>query len=157
MTAVFSIRGGVIVNGGRAYAEISPFFLLAVALLSVAAAYVYGVVCRKKLSQKSVHAVITVGGRSIPLVLLADTGCNVVDPVTGELVIIVSSRVFGDKTPDMTRVIPIKSAGGVKILEAFRPDDVKVNGIGVSAVIASDELNESYSGCDGLIPVMLIR
>ena len=157
VTAVFSLRGGVTVNGGRAYAEISPFFLIAVALLSVAAAYVYGLVCRKKLSQSSVKAYIRYGENGVYARLLADTGCHVVDPITGEAVIIVASRIFGEYKPAMNRVIPIRSAGGVKILEGFRPDDVKINGIGVDAIIASDDGNEYYSGCDGLVPVILIR
>ena len=155
--AVFSLRGGVTVNGGGSYAEISPLFLIAVAVTSVAAAYAYGVLCRKKLSERSVKAEITYGGNDIRVLLLADTGCHVVDPMTGEAVIIVSSRIFGGNKPEMTRVIPIKSAGGVKILEAFRPESVKVNGVGVNAIIASDELNDNYSGCDGLIPIILLR
>lgn len=158
VTALFSLRGGSErVNGGMAYAEISPLFLFAVAAFSVAASYVYGLVCRKRLSAQKAHAVVRYGGKTVSLVLLADTGCHVVDPMTGKAVIIVSHRVFGNDKPEMNRVIPIKSAGGSKILEGFRPDEVKVNGVNVDAVIASDDGSDAYSGCDGLIPIILMR
>lgn len=153
--AAFSLAGGGYVVSGGAYAEISPLFLLAVAAVSVGACYVYGVFCRRKIAAASVKMVMTVNGKEYAASLFVDTGCHVVDPLTGELVIIVSARVFGGEVPRTTRIIPFSGAGGSRVLYGFRPAFAVINGNAVDTVVAVSGKDEYYRGCDGLVPPVL--
>ena len=155
--AAFALTGGGYVVSGGVYAELSPAFVLAVAAFSVGACYLYGVLCRRRLSLRSVTASIVVEGVPYKATLCVDTGFHVLDPVTGEPVMLVSSRVFGGEKPRTNRLIPFTTASGGALLEGFRPQAVKIGGEEVAAVIAVSGKDEYYRGCDGLIPPLLAR
>jgi stage II sporulation protein GA (sporulation sigma-E factor processing peptidase) len=156
ITAVFSLTGRYYTYNGGFYAEISPVFLIVISLISVGAAYIYAVVCRKRLSNLSVEAVIEKGGKKYNVKLLVDSGMFVVDPLTGKRVVIVSYTAFGGEIPSTPRVIPIKTATGSSILYGFKPDKLTITLPGgkekeIHPVVAVDNGNESFSGYNGLI------
>lgn len=155
--AAFSLSGGGYVVSGGVYADISPVFLLAVAAFSVGACYIYGVICRRRLTAKTAKAIIYAGEKQHRASLCVDTGCHVLDPFTGELVVIVSARVFGKDVPPATRFIPFSTAAGNTVLGGFRPQKLVIDGAEVSAIIAVSGEDEYYRGCDGLTPPMLVR
>ncbi len=153
--AAFSMSGGGYVLSGGVYAEISPAFLIAVAAASVAACYVYGVFARRRITSLSAKAVIEMDGKEYKASLFVDTGCHVTDPLTGELAVIVSARVFGAETPRTTRIIPFSTAAGTRVLYGFKPKSLKINGNRAEAVVAVSGKDEYYRGCDGLVPPSL--
>lgn len=161
LSAAFTLTGRYYTVDGGFYAEISPLFLIAVAVLSVGAAYVYALLCHKRAAFVTADAIIEKNGKAYRLNLLVDSGCFVLDPMTGKRVIIVSSSVFGGVPPDTPRLIPVKAAGGSRLLYGFRPDRITVKRLGrpdaqVDAVVAVDADTASFSGCGGLIPPSLI-
>lgn len=153
--AAFSLSGGGYMASGGVYAEISPAFLTAVAAFSVGACYVYGVLCRKRIAAVSAEARIFVDGKPYSAKLFVDTGCHVLDPVTGEQVVIVSGRVFGKEKPRVTRLIPFSTAAGSTVLDGFRPQKTVINGDETDVIIAISGEDEYYGGCDGLVPPTL--
>ena len=154
--AAFSLTGGGYVVSGGVYADISPLFLLGTAAFSVGACYVYGVYARRRISARSAVAVICAGGAEYRARLFVDTGFHVLDPLTGELVMIVSARVFGEKPPRAARIIPFSTAAGSRVLYGFKPQSCAVNGVPVQAVVAISGRDEYYRGCDGLVPPLLV-
>ncbi len=161
LSAVFALTGRYYTLNGGFYAEISPVFLIALAFISVGAAYVYALLCRKKTSFAAADAVVEKDGGIYKLTLLVDSGCFVIDPLTGKRVIIVSHSAFRGFTPRMPRYIPVKTAGGSSLLCGFQPDKLTVGRLGKpgktkDAVIAVDMNTDNFSGYDGLIPPSLV-
>lgn len=161
LSAFFSLAGKYYSYNGGLYADISPGFLIGVAVFSVGAAYLYALVCRRKISHTTVCAEIEKDGETFQVTLLVDSGCFVVDPLTGKGVVVVSHAAFLGKTPSTPRVIPVKTAGGNALLYGFKPDKLTLaplGGVGKTkdAVVAVDMENDAFSGCDGLISPALL-
>lgn len=57
-----------------------------------------------------------------------DTGCNLVEPFSGNYVIIAEQNIFDDYVPDetKTRIIPFESLGGNGIVKDFLPIRLKL-------------------------------
>lgn len=73
-----------------------------------------------------------------------DTGCNLKEPFSGNYVIIVEKSLLSNFTPNKTRVIPFNSLGGDGLIEGFKPDNIKINGI--------EQANEIYIGiCNNIL------
>lgn len=156
ISALLSLTGRYYTFNGGFYAEISPVFLIIVALLSVGAAYAYALVCQRKTSNMHLEAVIEKDGNVYSVSLLVDSGLFVLDPLTGKRVIIVSHTAFMGDIPPSHRVIPVKTASGNGILYGFKPDKLIIKRLGekdreTDAIVAIDTVNSSFSGCDGLI------
>ncbi|MDD4124412.1 MAG: sigma-E processing peptidase SpoIIGA [Victivallales bacterium] len=161
ISAAFALTGRYYTYNGGLYAEISPVFLITLAFVSVGAAYLYALVCRKKTVHSTLQAVIEKDGHTYRLTLLVDSGCFVVDPITGKRVIIVSYAAFKGVIPHTPRYIPIKTAGGGGMLCGFKPDKLTLNSLGkrsleIDAIVAVDMNTEGFSGYDGLVPPSLI-
>ena len=123
---------------------------------------------------------ITYGGRSISLPLLVDSGCLLCDPVTGKGAILVSvsalktvlpkeviasaegTRVAMPQTLSLarrSRLLPMRGAGGERLLLAFRPDEVRLISDGALldvwvALYRDDAVR--FGGCRGLLPASLL-
>ena len=156
----------------------APFFVFAVACSAV-----YGIV--KLLSSvssvKSCSVILSAFGADIKLNMLVDTGCLVVEPVSGSNVIFIKKDVFcalhnrdvcllcGDVSnmiklsPDTkrrSRVVTVKRAGEEKALISFFPDEVLLlmknerKSVRCAAVI---EDVPDYGGYDGILPASLLK
>lgn len=60
-----------------------------------------------------------------------DTGCNLREPFSGNLVIVVEKKLLDGFSPSDSkkRIIPFSSLGGSGIIEGFLPKEIKIDGI----------------------------
>ncbi len=128
----------------------------------------------------SVSVRIGHAGRSVTLPLLVDSGCLLRDPMTGKSAILVSVSALrsvlprevlsaaehsaisipGERTLALRcRLLPMRSAGGEKLLLAFSPDEVRLLSDGRRldvwvALYTADDTR--FGGCRGLLPASLL-
>ena len=128
----------------------------------------------------SVNVSISYGGRALSLPLLVDSGCFLSDPVTGKSAILVSHSALRTVFPAeviaaatgarvsmpeslflarRSRLLPMKGAGGDRLLLAFRPDEVRLLSDGATldvwvAIYTADTAR--FGGCRGLLPATLL-
>jgi sigma-E processing peptidase SpoIIGA len=128
----------------------------------------------------SVNVSIAYGGRTVSLPLLVDSGCFLSDPITGKGAILVSHTALRTLFPAeiiaaatgtrvsmpesislarRSRLLPMKGAGGERLLLAFRPDEVRLLSDGATldvwvAIYAADTVR--FGGCRGLLPATLL-
>lgn len=129
---------------------------------------------------RSVNVSISHGGRSVSLPLLVDSGCFLSDPVTGKGALLVSLSALRTVLPRevieaaegrnvrmpesfslarRSRLLPMKGAGGERLLLAFRPDEVRLLSDGATldvwvALYTADSAR--FGGCRGLLPASLL-
>ena len=110
------------------------------------------VLCRMGLrgrGRRLVPVTVRLGGRTVHLLALHDTGNTLTDPVTGESVTVLSpelgerlgidSRVLTDPAGAVTpgiRLIPARTVGGGGLLAAVRCDEVKIAGVEAGRLVA---------------------
>ncbi len=128
----------------------------------------------------SVNVSIRYKERSVSLPLLVDSGCRLSDPITGRGAILVSAAALRTVLPrevlgaaertsvtipsepsvvGRCRLLPMKGAGGERLLLAFRADEVRLLSDGGSldvwlALYTSDTTR--FGGCRGLCPATLL-
>lgn len=129
---------------------------------------------------RSVNVSISHGGRSVSLPLLVDSGCFLSDPITGKGALLVSLSALRMVLPHeviraaegqnvqmpasfslarRSRLLPMRGAGGERLLLAFRPDEVRLLSDGATldvwvALYTSE--NARFGGCRGLLPASLL-
>ena len=89
-----------------------------------------------------------------------DTGCNLVEPFSGNYVIIAEQNIFDDYVPDetKTRIIPFESLGGNGIVKGFPPDKVKIDGKEICKSIYIGICNDVLKGdVKAIIPYELVK
>lgn len=184
MTAMYSLigmEGGLFSEHRTSNTESGalqlPFgrYIPAIAL-SVAFAFLLCRALRSHLGKKRCSCRITVGGRSIEVSGLCDSGNLLCDPLSGRPCILLtpaSGAVLlppelcsGDYSPDSgslssalsrrIRVIPMQTPSGNALLTAVIPDSLSVCGRERSAVIAVAPGRDNFGGADALIPASLI-
>lgn len=67
---------------------------------------------------------IVLDGKVYESTVLADTGCELLVPLTGEGVLIVSKKCLRGANPDIFAYIPINTAGGGARIPVFYPDKI---------------------------------
>ena len=128
----------------------------------------------------SVNVSISFDGRSVTLPLLVDSGCHLSDPITGKGAILVSVSALRAVFPTgviasasqtsvgvpkelslarRSRLLPIKSAGGERLILAFKPDEVRLLSDGATldvwvGLYVAD--GTRFGGCKGLLPASLL-
>ncbi|MBR6407880.1 MAG: sigma-E processing peptidase SpoIIGA [Clostridia bacterium] len=177
---LFVLPVGLQYRNSIVYLDISPV------LLTVSAAVCYGLISlaerlfSKKLSgDRQTEMVVTVGGASVRLNGLVDSGNRLRDAVTGLPCAVAEydsiKRLFDDdaagfmKSGDLSRadllnrswakrirLISYDSVGGEGLLPAFRPDEVMIGGKKVSCIVAVKNKSLSKDGCCALIPPELL-
>ena len=108
---------------------------------------------------------------------MTDTGNLLSDPISGRQVILIQKGAFLPLIPDSLipifesddltalsevegalltsiRLIPSVSLGGDKLLIAYIPNKITIDGVGISALIASGNAS-SYGGYPALVPEIL--
>lgn len=172
VTAVMSLGSGVDTDDGKSGGGSTAVIFLAIALV-LASAEIIGRVPKKKTATVK----ITLFDGTTEFSALADSGNLLVDPFSGTPVIIVSSdalaavlteperQALAGGMPDMAgeriisrvRLIPSSSVGGERMLCAFRPDSVQVNGVNTTALVAPDGRERGGFGeYDGVVPSSLV-
>lgn len=128
----------------------------------------------------SVNVSIKNDGRTVSVPLLVDSGCFLSDPVTGKGAILVSLAALRTVLPKevvsaaegghvsmpqslplarRSRLLPMRGAGGDRLLLAFRPDEVRLMSDGAVldvwvALYTADTVR--FGGCRGLLPASLL-
>lgn len=128
----------------------------------------------------SVNVSISFEGRSVTVPLLVDSGCHLSDPITGKGAILVSASALRAVLPRgvissasaasvgvpkelslarRSRLLPIQSAGGERLILAFKPDEVRLLSDGATldvwvGLYASESTR--FGGCKGLLPASLL-
>jgi len=180
MTVLFSAASGIVgINYGDltvSAPDSSPVLFGIITVISAAVSIIYGKFKEQSLSQKNVTAHLKAFEAELKLTLMPDSGNLLRDPFSGKPVIIITANsvknVFPndineaiqrkiptivDYSPMGLRLIPTHSLNGNGILLGFRPELVEIDGIASDAVIAVDPVNDSFDGCDGLVPTSLIK
>lgn len=129
-------------------------------LMGTAAAYVmiyaYKRVCVRNFSRDKVlfPAEVWINGRAYDVTVLADTGCELRVPVTGEYVLLIPERRLKAAKPNIITEIPFNSVGGGGAIPVFYPDKIVCRGryrIDSAAVgIVKDEFTD-----DGLYTAII--
>ena len=114
---------------------------------------------------REVTANIEIGGVSLDVHLLVDSGNLLIDPISGRRVIILSKnsskRLFGTHANELSylsarrRWICVHGVAGRKALQAFLPEKITYNLKEIDALIAIGDENE-YHGYEGIFPAALL-
>ncbi len=116
-------------------------------------------------SKTAAEVCVTAAGIPVTFTALVDSGCLLVEPISGTPVIVASAEALGglavlldtSDTPLRLRMIPADGVCGHRLLRGFVPDRVTVDGREVSAVLACDRSGTNYGGCAGILPAKLAR
>ena len=186
MTAIYSILNRLNIPFDKLNASdgISVWLFGLLALMSGLAAMMGGRFFRNASTADIADVEITYGGKSVSVRAFVDTGNMISDPISGKKVIIIdktaASGIMNDEGIEMAlrgkfglvsadeakkiRLIPMETAGGGRMLCAFKPDKVTVTvtdnkkrsrSFEVGALFAPSELSISADkramGCHALI------
>ncbi len=126
---VFKPSGVAVVND-VVYFNISPVVLILLTLCCFYALKLFGKLARKDVGKKVCVVNAQIGNYTAEFQALADTGCHVTEPFSGDFVIIADKNCLGNinviNFPK--RIIPYQSLGGDGILEGIRTDEVRIDG-----------------------------
>lgn len=156
MTYILSLGEPVFGNSG---AEM-PF--AAVVFLCLPIVYIIVRMTSALRHKKSVECTLSVLGKTTSFSALCDSGNLATEPISSLPVVIVSETACqlpcigsGQDTTIKWRAVPIKTIGGERLLFGFIPDELRVSGKTVSAVVAVDKENESFGGYAAVVPANL--
>lgn len=126
---VFKPSGIAVVND-VVYFNISPVVLILLTLCCFYALKLFGRFARKDVGKRVCTVSARIGGDTAEFQALADTGCHVTEPFSGDCVIIADKSCFGKialiNFPK--RIIPYQSLGGDGILEGIRVEEISIDG-----------------------------
>lgn len=162
---------------------LSGWLFAALALVSGAAALIWGRFFRGSTSKRSARLKIMLDGKSVELDALCDSGNLLTDPISGRRVIVVERGALEPLfTPEIAeclrgggyssleslddgmrrriRLIPSKSAHASGILSAIMPDSISVTtekgSHNVDALIAPVDSNGGFDSYGALLPTELL-
>ena len=117
---------GIAVNG-TVYFLLDMRLLAAGIILSYVLLILFRRSCIRNFSRDRILIpfTLTVGGEKVALTALADTGCELTAPITGEGVLLISEKILKGITPPKSFWLPIHTAGGDDRIPAFYPDAVE--------------------------------
>ena len=180
MTAFFTFMNGV----KYASAESDPLpkkiplgWMAISAAIIGAFAIAGGRMARKKRSLRPCRLSVETEKGTFTCEAMTDTGNLLSDPISGRQVILIQKGAFLPLIPDSLipifesddltalsevegalltsiRLIPSVSLGGDKLLIAYIPNKITIDGVGISALIASGNAS-SYGGYPALVPEIL--
>ncbi len=157
--------------------ESSPMIFILVALISGAVSLIYGKISERTLKKRKINATVTLFGTDFNLTLLCDSGNMLKEPICGRPVVIVGGETVKDKLPNelcavfntplkayelpmelarKIRLIPAAGVMGSGIMLGLLPDRMTCGGRELDAVVAIDNSNNKFGGCDGIIPTSLL-
>lgn len=116
-------------------------------------------------AKRTAEIAVTSGKETVVISALCDSGSFATDPMSGLPVIIVKSTAVRNVAKELyspncslrLRMIPLSGVGGACMMRGFIPERVTVDNDEVSAVIAVDMSQGSFSGYEGLVPAVLCK
>jgi hypothetical protein len=146
-------------------------FLILYAVWNISAGWI-----KKKLNSKTTDVEIYYKGERLLMSGLVDSGNLLREPLTGYPVILVKSQsletILTDEMVSTLKsgvvegsakvlAIPVHSGGVRRMLFGFIPDALFISGgkngrAQESAVVAMDDLGDSFAGCQCLVPLTLL-
>ncbi len=185
MTAFFGFMNengglnGASSEGATLQGDIPLGWMALSALIIGGAAIAGGRNAKRSRSLRAVSVEVTYDGGAASFEGITDTGNLLTDPMSGRAVIIVRKKELLSSVPKALspffekddpaslsdvgaeyvtdiRLVPSVSLGGEKLLIAYSPKRVRVDGRDVSALIASGN-EEGYGGYAALVPEILIN
>lgn len=134
--------GGLTLQNGAVYFPLSAPLLLAMTCLAYGALRLFSRLSgAREPDALLVPVEIALGGRRVRLTAKADTGLSLVEPFSGEPVLVAERAALGDLLPPgfpalsgmdaagaKLRLVPFSSLGADGVLPAFRPDRLAVRG-----------------------------
>ena len=127
MYSKIGVLFGAVASGGIVYFNISPGVLAWGILVSYITIYLFKRACMRNFSRDSllIPFEVHICGRSFQVTVLADTGCELTAPITGEGVVLLSSSALPTENIPTDFSLPISTAGGNTSAKAFFPDKVR--------------------------------
>ncbi len=111
---------------GAVYFLLDLRLLLAGILLAYGVLFLFRRVCIRNFSRDRilVPMEMVINGEKIVLTALADTGCELTAPITGEGVLLISERILRGITPKNSFWLSVHTATGEDRIPAFYPDNI---------------------------------
>lgn len=158
LTSIMSVGESICIEGGDE--GFLPLFLCCMLVSSFLVR-----LFRHTSGKRSARVTVTACGRSVTFSALSDSGCLLVEPISGMPVIVASKKALGElaemlereQTPLRLRMIPADGVCGHSLLRGFVPERVTVEGADTSAVVACDVGGTAYGGFDGIVPSRLVH
>ena len=127
--SVFRPSGADVLND-VVYFNISPILLIILTLVSYYSLKLIRRLTVNETAKRTCSVEIRAGDKSFIFYAAIDTGCNVREPFSGDLVIIADEKLLDGYIPpeNKTRIIPFESIGGNGSLKGFKPDSIIIDG-----------------------------
>ena len=125
---VFHPSGVAVVND-VVYFNINPVVLILLTLCCFYALKLFSRITRKDLGKSICLVSVKIGGSVSEFQALADSGCHVTEPFSGNFVIIADKSCIGVPLTNFPiRIIPYQSLGGDGILEGIIAEEASIDG-----------------------------
>lgn len=130
MMALQFFWDGVLYQNGVVYFDISALDLIFWTAVSYGGLWLFERLFLNRTSEKKLCSVtVNLAGKQISFRALADTGNKLKEPFSGAPVIVCDAALaerVSDGSPERIRLIPCSTVAGGTVLEAFRPDSVRI-------------------------------
>lgn len=145
---VAEVLGGGYYDGAVIASEPMRFVLLSI----IAALVLLRLFKRLKVMKRAPKMCLEIkhGEKTLMLEAMLDSGNGVYDPVTLLPVIIIYMKEMENEA---NIPVPVVSANEKSIMYAFKPDEIKLDGESVDALVGISKL--PIKGCDALVPYQL--
>lgn len=156
---VFHPSGVAVVND-VVYFNISPIVLILLTLCCFYTLKLFGRLTRKHYSKRVCVVNARLGNLTAEFQALADTGCHVTEPFSGNFVIIAEKSCLENMpfTSFRKRIIPYQSLGGDGILEGIAAEEVSIDGKPVAESVYIGLCNGVLKGdIKAIVPYELIN
>lgn len=126
MYSKIGILLGAVASGGIVYFNISPIALAGGIFVSYISIFLFKRACMRNFSRDTllIPLEIQICGKVYRITVLADTGCELTAPITGEGVVLLSHSVLPAENIPTDFHLSISTAGGDTSAKVFFPDDV---------------------------------
>ncbi len=184
MTALISALGRTAVAGKDTGDSMSGTVFITVSSIAAAITFIFGRLFSLVGGEKTAELTLTSGERSVTLIGTSDSGNTATEPISGSPVIVVSAKeaqvvippdlweAISEDSIDLerlslptlkrTRLVPITTVAGRRMMLSYRPDriEVKIKGRkkAVDGVIALDGGDgKKYDGAAAILPSSILR
>ncbi len=179
MTATFNLLNSSGINlEGAGENDIPPWLLLTVGASAFFATFAGGRFLRRRARETTAEISVTLGGKSLTVNAMYDSGNLLKDCVSGRPVIVIDEshipslfeglkkidvenlELLDEEAAERISIIPYSTASGEKTMVAFRPKKLTVSSEGhvseKSALVGFAKINRAYVDCSAIIPTELL-
>lgn len=130
MLALQFFWSGVLYQNGIVYFDISALDIILWTAVSYGGLWLFERLFLNRTAEKKLCRVtVDLAGKQISFRALADTGNQLKEPFSGAPVMVCDGKLaqrVSDDHPERIRLIPCSTVAGGTVLEAFRPDSVRI-------------------------------